>query len=97
DTYSLSLHDALPISGEKYNPLFIYGDVGLGKTHLATAIGHHLWSSSSTPRKVLFMPAEAFMNELINSIRRERMGEFKERFRTVRSEEHTSELQSQSK
>jgi chromosomal replication initiator protein len=69
--------------GEKYNPLFIYGGVGLGKTHLATAIGDHLWSSSSTPRKVLFMPAEVFMNELINSIRRERMGEFKERFRRV--------------
>src|SRR5216684_8149525 len=69
--------------GEKYNPLFIYGGVGLGKTHLATAIGHHLWSSSSTPRKVLFMPAEAFMNELINSIRRERMGEFKDKFRRV--------------
>ena len=69
--------------GEKYNPLFIYGGVGLGKTHLATAIGHHLWSSSSSSRKVLFMPAEAFMNELINSIRRERMGEFKERFRRV--------------
>jgi chromosomal replication initiator protein len=69
--------------GEKYNPLFIYGGVGLGKTHLATAIGHHLWSSNSTPRKVLFMPTEAFMNELINSIRRERMGEFKEKFRRV--------------
>jgi len=69
--------------GEKYNPLFIYGDVGLGKTHLATAIGHHLWSSSSTPRKMLFMPAEVFMNELINSIRRERMGEFKDKFRKV--------------
>src|SRR5712671_2680499 len=69
--------------GEKYNPLFIYGGVGLGKTHLATAIGHHLWSSSSSPCKVLFMPAEAFMNELINSIRRERMGEFKEKFRKV--------------
>jgi chromosomal replication initiator protein len=69
--------------GEKYNPLFIYGGVGLGKTHLATAIGHHLWSSSSSPCKVLFMPAEAFMNELINSIRRERMGEFKEKFRRV--------------
>ena len=71
------------LPGEKYNPLFIYGGVGLGKTHLATAIGHHLWSSSSSSRKVLFMPAEAFMNELINSIRRERMGEFKERFRRV--------------
>ena len=69
--------------GEKYNPLFFYGGVGLGKTHLATAIGHHLRSSISSSRKVLFMPAEAFMNELINSIRRERMGEFKERFRRV--------------
>jgi chromosomal replication initiator protein len=69
--------------GKKYNPLFIYGGVGLGKTHLATAIGHHLWSSSSSPCKVLFMPAEAFMNELISSIRRERMGEFKDKFRRV--------------
>src|SRR5260370_34563413 len=69
--------------GEKYNPVFIYGGVGLGKTHLATAIGHHLWSSSSSPRKLLFMPAEVFMNELVNSIRREKMGEFKEKFRRV--------------
>src|SRR5215469_6523685 len=69
--------------GEKYNPFFIYGGVGLGKTHLVTAIGHHLWSSSTTRRRVLFMPAEAFMNELISSIRRERMGEFKGRFRQV--------------
>jgi chromosomal replication initiator protein len=69
--------------GERYNPVFIYGGVGLGKTHLATAIGHHLWSSSSRQRKVLFMPAEVFMNELISSIRREKMGEFKERFRRV--------------
>jgi chromosomal replication initiator protein len=69
--------------GEKYNPLFIYGGVGLGKTHLVTAIGHQLWTSSTTRRRVLFMPAEAFMNELISSIRRERMGEFKEKFRQV--------------
>jgi len=69
--------------GEKYNPLIIHGGVGLGKTHLATAIGHYLWSSRSSSRKVLFMPAEAFMNELINSIRRERMGEFKEKFRRI--------------
>ena len=69
--------------GEKYNPLFIYGGVGLGKTHLVTAIGHHLWSSRTTRRRVLFMAAEAFMNELISSIRRERMGEFKDRFRRV--------------
>jgi chromosomal replication initiator protein len=69
--------------GDKYNPLFIYGGVGLGKTHLATAIGHHLWTATSRQRKVLFMPAEVFMNELISSIRREKMGEFKEKFRRV--------------
>src|SRR3984957_16348939 len=48
--------------GEKYNPLFIYGGVGLGKTHLATAIGHHLWATSNQKRRVLFMPAEVFRN-----------------------------------
>ncbi|MBF6560037.1 MAG: chromosomal replication initiator protein DnaA [Candidatus Binataceae bacterium] len=69
--------------GEKYNPLFIYGGVGLGKTHLATAIGHHLWAASNQRRKVLFMPAEVFMNELIGSLRRDKMGEFKDKFRRV--------------
>ncbi|MGH7932344.1 MAG: chromosomal replication initiator protein DnaA [Candidatus Binataceae bacterium] len=69
--------------GEKYNPLFIYGGVGLGKTHLATAIGHHLWANGPRGHKVLFMSAEVFMNELISSIRRERMGEFKDKFRKV--------------
>jgi chromosomal replication initiator protein len=69
--------------GEKYNPLFIYGGVGLGKTHLATAIGHHLLETSNNKRKVLFMAAEVFMNELISSLRRDRMGEFKEKFRRV--------------
>lgn len=67
--------------GVKYNPLFIYGGVGLGKTHLVSAIGHQLWNSGK--RKVLFMPAEVFMNELITSLRRDRMGEFKEKFRRV--------------
>jgi chromosomal replication initiator protein len=69
--------------GEKYNPLFIYGGVGLGKTHLVTAIGHHIWANGDRPRKVLFMPAEIFMNELINSLRRDKMGEFREKFRRV--------------
>ena len=69
--------------GEKYNPLFIYGGVGLGKTHLATAIGHHLWATGPRTRKILLMPAEVFMNELISSLRRDRMGEFKEKFRRV--------------
>ncbi|MGH7881195.1 MAG: chromosomal replication initiator protein DnaA, partial [Candidatus Binataceae bacterium] len=67
--------------GTKYNPLFLYGGVGLGKTHLATAIGHQIWSASGRTRKVLFMPAEVFMNELISSLRGDRMSEFKEKFR----------------
>ena len=69
--------------GEKYNPLFIYGGVGLGKTHLVTAIGHHIYGSGERPRKVLFMPAEIFMNELISSLRRDRMNEFRDKFRRV--------------
>src|SRR5579884_2567080 len=69
--------------GEKYNPLFIYGGVGLGKTHLATAIGHQIHAGRERPRKVLFVPAEIFMNELISSLRRDRMGEFKEKMRRV--------------
>jgi chromosomal replication initiator protein len=69
--------------GEKYNPLFIYGGVGLGKTHLVTAIGHHIYASGDRPRKVLFMPAEIFMNELIGSLRRDKMNEFREKFRRV--------------
>jgi chromosomal replication initiator protein len=70
--------------GVKYNPLFIYGGVGLGKTHLVSAIGHHLLANGNgKSRKVLFMPAEVFMNELISSLRRDKMGEFKDRFRRV--------------
>ncbi len=71
--------------GEKYNPLLIYGGVGLGKTHLVNAIGHHLLANNTSgrPRRVLFMPAEEFMNELISSLRRDRMTEFKEKFRRV--------------
>jgi chromosomal replication initiator protein len=70
--------------GEKYNPLFIYGGVGLGKTHLVTALGHQIYASGGERvRKVLFMPAEIFMNELISSLRRDKMGEFKEKFRRV--------------
>ena len=69
--------------GEKYNPLFIYGGVGLGKTHLVTAIGHQIWLQGQQNKKVLFMPAEVFMNEMINSIRRDRTGEFRDKFRRV--------------
>ena len=65
-----------------YNPLFLYGGVGLGKTHLLHAIGHHIeWKHPQL--KVLYLDAEKFTNELINSIRFERMPAFRERYRTI--------------
>lgn len=65
-----------------YNPLFLYGGVGLGKTHLLHAIGHEL-QRSRPPLRILYLPAETFVNELINSIRFNRMPEFRERYRTI--------------
>ena len=65
-----------------YNPLYIYGGVGLGKTHLLHAIGQH--NASSQPGAQLrYVSTENFMNELINAIRFERTHEFKARYRSV--------------
>jgi len=68
--------------GVHYNPLFIYGGVGLGKTHLITAIGNHA-ASQLHGIKVLYLSSEAFMNELIGSLRRDKMDEFKTKFRNI--------------
>src|SRR5262244_3231910 len=68
--------------GDHYNPLFIYGGVGLGKTHLVNAIGHEILERNSIAR-IAYLSSEAFMNELISSLRRDRMGQFKDRFRKV--------------
>jgi chromosomal replication initiator protein len=68
--------------GTVYNPLFLYGGVGLGKTHLATAIGHTVLQRDPDAR-VEFLSSDAFMTELITSLRRDRMEQFKERFRHV--------------
>jgi chromosomal replication initiator protein len=65
-----------------YNPLFVYGGVGLGKTHLLHAIGHEI-QRSRPQLKVLYLVAEQFVNELINSIRFDRMPAFRERYRTI--------------
>ncbi len=65
-----------------YNPLFLYGGVGLGKTHLMQAIGHHL--AASNPRaKILYISSETFTNELINSIRDDKTLQFKNKYRNI--------------
>ncbi|MBL7662458.1 chromosomal replication initiator protein DnaA [bacterium] len=66
--------------GTFYNPLFIYGGVGLGKTHLATAIGN---AAKRRGKKVLFVSSELFVNELITALRTNRMQQFKERYRSL--------------
>ncbi len=66
--------------GQSYNPLFIYGGVGLGKTHLINAIGHEA-ASNKMNRKVVYLSSESFTNELIVHLRRNRMTEFKNKFR----------------
>ena len=67
-----------------YNPLFVYGGVGLGKTHLINAIGVH--TASLYPKKnVLYVSAEEFMNELIYSIRYDKMSNFREKYRKIDS------------
>ncbi len=66
--------------GCNYNPLFIYGGVGLGKTHLANAIGN---STRRQNKKALLVTSEAFVSELIAALRSNRMQQFKEKFRTL--------------
>jgi chromosomal replication initiator protein len=68
--------------GEHYNPLFIYGGVGLGKTHLINAIGNRVMQRRPA-LKILYITSESFMNELIGSLRRDKMDEFKTRFRNM--------------
>jgi chromosomal replication initiator protein len=65
-----------------YNPLFLYGGVGMGKTHLMHAIGHEVKRRQPTSN-ICYVSAEKFTNEMINSIRNDRMTSFRDRFRTV--------------
>lgn len=63
-----------------YNPLFIYGGVGLGKTHLIHAIGNYI-HNKNTNTKIAYYSSEKFMNELINSLRYAKMEDFRNKFR----------------
>ncbi len=73
------------LPGKNYNPLFIYGGVGLGKTHLLHAIGNHVLQKTiiRDSTSICYLSSEDFTNELINSIRYERMDEFRTRFRRM--------------
>jgi len=67
---------------KQYNPLFIYGGSGLGKTHLLNAIG--LMANDIHPAmNIMYVSAEEFMNEMINSIRYDRMPKFREKYRNI--------------
>ncbi|MBA2305467.1 MAG: chromosomal replication initiator protein DnaA [Acidobacteria bacterium] len=65
-----------------YNPLFIYGGVGLGKTHLMHAIGHYVLNHLKN-LKLTYISSERFMNEMINAVRYDRILDFRERYRSV--------------
>lgn len=66
-----------------FNPLFIYGGAGLGKTHLIQALGQQIRDSNNSRFKVVYMSADSFVTELIASIRYDRMQSFRDRYRSV--------------
>lgn len=68
--------------GTQYNPLFIYGGVGLGKTHLMQAIGHFIKQKKSNSN-IRYVTSEQFTNDLINSIGEGKMREFRKKYRTI--------------
>ncbi|MDR2078196.1 MAG: chromosomal replication initiator protein DnaA [Treponema sp.] len=70
-----------PGASTNYNPLLIYGGVGLGKTHLMQAIGHYIYNNFEG--KVLYITAEGFMNEFLNLLKENKMAAFKNKYRYV--------------
>jgi chromosomal replication initiator protein len=68
--------------GNAYNPFFIYGDVGLGKTHLMQAIGHSI-VQGKIDAKVLYCTTETFLNEMVESIRTQKGSAFREKYRAL--------------
>ncbi len=70
------------IPSKSYNPLFIYGGVGLGKTHLMHAIGHYIHARQKR-LNLLYISADRFINEMINAIRFDRLPAFRQRYRSI--------------
>lgn len=70
------------LPSRSYNPLFIYGGVGLGKTHLMHAVGHYVLQHERN-LKLTYISSERFMNEMINAVRYDRVLDFRERYRSV--------------
>ncbi|MBI1820199.1 MAG: chromosomal replication initiator protein DnaA [Nitrospirae bacterium] len=68
--------------GKTYNPLFLYGGAGLGKTHLLNAIGNAMYAKNNG-LNIVYLPSEKFTNELINSIRYDKMPEFRGKYRHI--------------
>jgi len=71
-----------PAKGQ-YNPLFIYGGVGLGKTHLMQAIGHYASAQSAKPMEVVYVSGENFLYQVVRCIREDRMTAFRRMYRNV--------------
>jgi chromosomal replication initiator protein len=68
--------------GKAYNPLFIYGGVGLGKTHLMQAIGNYI-KSKNPSKKVVYITTETFMNQLIEALKGDKISGFREKYRNI--------------
>lgn len=75
-------HAVAEAPAKAYNPLFIYGGVGLGKTHLMHAIGNQILNDNPNA-KIIYLSTETFMNELINSIKDDKNEEFRNKYRNV--------------
>ncbi len=71
-----------PAKGQ-YNPLFIYGGVGLGKTHLMQAIGHHINLQRQSPAEIVYVSGENFLYQVVRCIREDRMTAFRRMYRNV--------------
>ncbi|MDD5691578.1 MAG: chromosomal replication initiator protein DnaA [Candidatus Omnitrophica bacterium] len=78
--YSLAVANA---PAKTYNPLFIYGGVGLGKTHLIQAICHHIKNSSPAGVKICYISSEKFTNELIDAIQHHSTASFRQKYRNA--------------